>query len=98
MATKDSGYSEPNARDGSFTQAETAVVLWAIGASTRWEKAFFDLVAESDPVTLSELHLVFPNLCDAYRKFIEGDLRERWAASHTELAASLRVAAKGGDL
>jgi hypothetical protein len=96
MATKDSEYAERNARDDSFTLAETAVVLWAIGASTKWERAFFDLVRESDPTTRSELHLIFPYLVDAYTEFTDGDLSQRWAASHTELAASLRAQAGGG--
>lgn len=98
MATRDTQYGERNARDASFTQGETAVILWALGSCTKWERLFFDLVAESDPVTQSELHLTFPYLVDAYTEFRDGDLRDRWAESHTELAASLRVAAKGGAL
>ena len=96
MATRDNAYGEPNARDASFTQGETSVILWALGSCTKWERLFFELVAESDEVTRSEMHLIFPSLVDAYTEFRDGDLRERWAASHTELAASLRVAAKGG--
>lgn len=98
MASKDSAYGERNARDASFTLAETAVMLWAVGAATRWERLFFELVQASDAVTRSELHLVFPYLVDAFTEFADGDLRARWAESHTELAASLRVQAKGGVL
>jgi hypothetical protein len=96
MATNDTPYGEPNARDASFTQAETAVILWALGSCTKWERLFFELVAESDEVTRSEIHLTFPYLVDAYTEFRDGDLRERWSESHAGLAASLRVSAKGG--
>ncbi len=92
MATRDNAYGERNLRDASFTQAETSVILWALGSCTKWERLFFDLVAESDEITRSELHLIFPYLVDAYTEFRDGTLRERWAESHTELAASLRVA------
>jgi hypothetical protein len=96
MASKDDAYGERNARDASFTVGETAVILWAVGASTRWERLFFELVQASDEVTRSELHLVFPYLIDAFTEFTDGDLRQRWADSHTELAASLRAQAGGG--
>ena len=77
MATKDNAYGEPNARDASFTQAETAVMLWAVGASSRWERLFFELVQASDEITRSELHLVFPYLVGAFTEFADGDLRAR---------------------
>lgn len=96
MATRDDGYGKENARDGTFTLAETAVVLYAIGASTKWERTFFDLVAESDPTTRSEIALIFPHLVKAWHDFVEGDLRERWADSHSELAAALRTSRGSG--
>lgn len=96
MATVDNEYGEPNARDASFTRGETAVVLWAMGASTKWERTFFEFISESGEVTRSEVHLLFPNLVDAYTEFCDGDLRERWADSHSEAAAAMRVAANGG--
>ena len=95
MTGLDDRYSERNARDAAFSLAETSVMLWSMGSATLWEKAFFALVAESDPVTVSELKLLFPNLVDAYTEFIDGDLRDRWYASHTEHAAARRKQGTG---